>query len=60
MNIEYCYVSCTIGKNAAKSYLGACESVLKAAFDFQYFTENCFKTCPYKQEHLKEKDKESI
>ena len=59
MDITYCHERCQIGKAASEKFLNMNNSVLDAAFDFQLFTENCFKTCPYKAEHKNSTDTES-
>ena len=59
MDITYCYEQCTIGKTASDDFLRKQSSVFDAAIDFQCFTEKCFKTCPYKTAHVKNKTKES-
>ena len=53
MNIKYCYEKCDIGQTASDKFLKLSNSVIDAAIDFNFFTENCFKTCPYTQEHTK-------
>ena len=55
MNIDYCYKVCEKGKKAGEKFLEKNDSVLDAASDFWSFTDECFKTCPYKDEHKKEK-----
>jgi hypothetical protein len=55
MDLEYCYKKCRIGKKASDEFLNKSESVFDAASDFWAFTEKCFKTCPYKENHTKEK-----
>jgi hypothetical protein len=55
MNLDYCYKICQKGKKSGKEFLENSDSVFEAASDFRAFTENCFKTCPYKNEHTKEK-----
>lgn len=59
LDIVYCRECCQIGKAASEEFLGINASVIDAVFDFQNFTENCFKMCPYKAAHIKNKDKES-
>lgn len=59
MDITYCYEKCSIGKEASEEFLTLNNSTFDAAFDFQYFTEKCFKTCPYKRAYLNNKGKES-
>lgn len=49
---KICYNDCSIGKAACDAFLVKNNSVINAASDFNYFVENCFKTCPYKQLHL--------
>lgn len=53
MDITFCYEHCGIGKAASDNFLNLNNSAFDAAFDFQGFVENCFKTCPYKSEHEK-------
>lgn len=55
----YCYKTCKIGKAACESCLYSAESVFDAVFNFQLFTENCFKTCLHMLAHVNNKDKES-
>ena len=54
MDIQYCYEHCEKGNDFAKKAILDDESVFDAAFDFECFTKECFKTCPYKQFHKKE------
>lgn len=56
MNLDYCYKRCEKGKNASKEFLDRHDSVYDAVSDFWAFTEKCFKTCPYKDEHKKIKE----
>lgn len=63
MDITYCNDECPIGKAARDEFLNLNNSAYDAAMDFRFFTDNCFKTCPYKAIHLKreqEKTNESI
>ena len=63
MDITYCNDECPIGKAARDEFLDLNNSAYDAAMDFRFFTDNCFKTCPYKDIHLKreqEKTNESI
>jgi hypothetical protein len=53
LDTTYCYEKCLIGKAASEVYLAVDSSVVDAAVDFDSFTENCFKTCPYKDVHEK-------
>lgn len=50
MNIEYCLKQCNIGKEASKTFLSLNNSSIVAALVFGDFTDNCFKTCPFKTE----------
>ena len=52
MNIGYCNDSCKIGQAASKECLESNNSAFDAALDFRFFVENCFKTCPYKDQPL--------
>lgn len=52
MDITYCNDKCSIGKAARDEFLAMNNSAFDAAFDFRYFTENCFKRCPFKSEHI--------
>lgn len=57
MDITYCNNECTIGIAAREKFLDLNNSAYDAAIDFWAFTDNCFKTCPHKAEHLqREKD----
>jgi hypothetical protein len=57
MNIDYCSKKCPIGIKACKELLAESESVFDARIDFELFTVECFKTCPYKDEHKTEENK---
>ena len=48
MNGTYCEL-CKIGKAAKDVFLDVNNSPFDAVTDFICFTENCFKTCPYKR-----------
>jgi hypothetical protein len=52
-NNEYCIECCKIGEAAKRVYLNLNESVFKAVLDFDNFTDNCYKLCPFKKEHNK-------
>lgn len=54
MNIAYCDKNCPIGKKKSTEFLDKNNSAYDAALDFMWFTEECFKTCPYKEMHTKE------
>ena len=58
LDINYCYRDCAIGRAASEEFLSLNDSVFDAAFDFQSFTENCFKTCIYKAAQADNKCKE--
>ena len=53
MDITYCYNNCTIGKAASDDFLASYNSAFDAAMEFNFFTRNCFKACPYKSKHCK-------
>ena len=53
MNIAYCGEKCNIGRAASREFLNLNNSAYDAAMDFRFFADNCFKTCPYKTEHMK-------
>lgn len=53
MNIDYCYKECRVGKQAAQDLLAQSESVSDAVIDFWHFVEECFVSCPHKDEHIK-------
>jgi hypothetical protein len=55
VDFEYCYKRCPAGKKASEELLEKNESVFDAINDFWVFTNECFKTCPYKDKHTKEK-----
>jgi hypothetical protein len=45
--IEYCFEHCTVGKAKSKELLATNNSAYDAAIDFNYFVEDCKKTCSY-------------
>lgn len=51
MNFNYCSGKCPTGKKVSSEFLNNCESVFDAAYDFQSFVENCYKTCPHRAEY---------
>ena len=55
-NIEYCNKYCEKGRKASAEFLDSNNSAYDAALDFMWFTDECFKTCPYKDKHIKESD----
>jgi hypothetical protein len=57
LNLDYCYKICSVGKKAAAEFLDKNNSAYDAAIDFWSFTDECFKNCPYKDEHKKELEK---
>ena len=52
MDISYCNDKCKIGIAAKDLFLNSNNSAFDAATDFRMFTENCFKTCIFKLEHM--------
>lgn len=48
IDIKYCDKKCPKGMKASKEFLDNNNSAYDAALDFMWFTEECFKTCPYK------------
>lgn len=56
MDITYCNNNCSTGMTARDKFLAKNSSVFDAAFDFNYFVENCFKSCPYKDAHTKQEE----
>lgn len=59
MDLEYCYKCCEKGKKVSNEFLDKNGSVYDAVYDFWSFTEECFKTCPYKEEHQKMKEEKA-
>lgn len=55
IDLEYCYKNCVRGKSASEEFLEKNNSVYDAVSDFWAFVDECFKTCPYKDKHVKEK-----
>ena len=51
--MEYCDTQCSKGIEARNKFLDSRNSAYDAAMDFMWFTEECFKTCPHKDKHLK-------
>lgn len=56
MDITYCNNKCATGMAMRNEFLAKNNSVFEAAADFSHFTENCFKTCPYKEAHNRTKE----
>jgi hypothetical protein len=56
LDTAYCFEKCKIGKAASCVFLDLNNSVFDAALDFDQFIENCFKYCPYKSVHEKQKN----
>jgi hypothetical protein len=56
LDITYCNNNCTIGIAARDKFLAQNNSVFDAAFDFNCFVENCFKSCPHKEAHMKQEE----
>jgi hypothetical protein len=53
MDITYCNNKCQKGIEARDKFLNENNSAFDAAVDFWAFTDECYKTCPYKAEHEK-------
>lgn len=51
MNRCYCDNECPKGKMASEDFLSKSNSAFDAAIDFISFTEECFKTCPFVDQH---------
>lgn len=49
MKFVYCYKECGRGQIEADHLLKTSDSIRDAVIDFEYFIENCFKTCPYRE-----------
>jgi hypothetical protein len=49
MDYTYCYKYCEKGKAEANKILANSDSVSDAAIDCNYFVEDCFGTCLYKE-----------
>lgn len=47
MDIAYCHNKCLIGKAASENFLANYNSAYDAAIEFQYFVEDCQKSCVY-------------
>lgn len=56
MDIAYCNNNCSVGIAKRNEFLDSTDSVFDAAFDFNCFVENCFKSCPYKEANTKQKE----
>ena len=52
MDIRYCYEKCKVGKEVGERLLNQNNSVFDAATDFNFFVEECFNTCKYKEQHV--------
>ena len=48
MFFSYCDNGCEKGKKMLNEYLDKNNSAFDAFVDFQYFVEECSKSCPYK------------
>lgn len=53
VDIAYCNKECCVGKEMSRKLLEEENSAHDAAINFVFFTEKCFDTCPYKNEHKK-------
>jgi hypothetical protein len=54
IDLDYCYKKCSTGKKASDEFIDKNNSVYDAAVDFWSFTDECFKTCPYKDAHCEQ------
>ena len=54
MNYTYCHKQCQKGMKVSEELLSNNNSAYDAAFDFITFAKNCFKTCPFINEHMEE------
>lgn len=54
MNFMYCLKTCKKGQEASKKFLDENNSAFDAVIDFQFFTDDCYNTCPFKAELDKE------
>lgn len=50
MTHDYCISKCKIGLDKSRELLDANNSPYDAAFDFSCFIDECFKTCPYREQ----------
>jgi hypothetical protein len=48
MDFSYCNEKCPIGKQKSEEFLKANNSAYDAFIDFRFFADECYKTCPYK------------
>ena len=51
---DYCIKDCPIGKAKTEELLRKNNSVYDAAMDMHFFVKECRKTCPYKDNWIKE------
>lgn len=56
MNLNFCDTECPIGTKAKEELLNKRNSAFDAAIDFNYFIDECIKTCPFKKV-VEEKEK---
>lgn len=54
MDRNFCDKKCLKGKQMSNELLSKNNSAFDAAIDFVMFTEECFKTCPYKEKHIQD------
>lgn len=52
MNFDYCYKKCKLGKSKSAHLLAINNSAYDAAIDFRFFVDECYKTCPHKDQHV--------
>lgn len=56
MNLNFCDTKCSIGRKTKEELLDKRNSAFDAAIDFNYFIDECRKTCPFKKV-MEEKEK---
>jgi hypothetical protein len=56
LDITYCNTNCPTGIAAREKFLAINNSVFDAAIDFNFFVNDCSKTCPYQKEHNLDKE----
>lgn len=49
MNLNFCDTECPIGRKAKEEFLTKRNSAFDVAIDFNYFIDECRKTCPFKK-----------
>ena len=51
LNLTFCNNECSKGQAAKEQFLANNNSAFDAIIDFWHFTDECFNTCPYKEQH---------